>query len=149
MDQLGVSVPHKYHICVWRLPERICAWSHQAVGLEPMCDVMGAPCPHVFLQFVFVLAVSRMATVLFDRPDRFLALARHLVLYATVIGMVGALFLVVFLSCPCCSHNTAYRFGCPAKNSLAVTTLVIATAGPLRTITLGCCWISSRSFRDS
>ena len=36
-----------------------------------------------------------------------------------------------------------------ARNSLAVPTSVMAIAGPLKTSTSGCCWISTRSSRAS
>ena len=52
---------------------------------------------------------------------------RHLVLNVRAQCMFCKLFPIVFLFCPCCSHDTAHRCGHPsARNSLAVPTMVMA-----------------------
>ena len=72
---------------------------------------------------------------------------RHLVLNVCAQCVFCGLLSMVFLFGPCCSHNTAHRFGRPtiSKNSLAVPTLMIAIAGLLKTNTQGRFWISTRS----
>ena len=133
LDQLDVSVLHKHHNCAWRLPEPIRAQLHQDVTPVPMCDLMGAPCSHESSTFVFVCAKSRIRTVLLHLPGHLLVLGflwdfhlpRVPVLWLEnrrkssprhVCGcsMRVLRLLLVFLSFPRCSCDTAQRFSRPS-----------------------------------
>ena len=73
---------------------------------------------------------------------------RRLVMYVAVVCVFCAFPLILctrFVLAILTTRLTDSVDHRSASNALAVETLVITIAGPLRTNTLGCCWISSRS----
>ena len=71
-----------------------------------MSGLVDAPCSHGLWQFSCVLAVSRILTVLIHRPGHLLVLSFW---WNFHLHRVPELCLERF--CPCCSHNTAEKYG--------------------------------------
>ena len=167
LNQLDVSVPHKNHSCAWQLRGYISAWLHRDVTLAPACDLMGVPYFHESSKSVSVSAMFRTRTVLFRLPGHPVLLC---LLGDFYLHQVPELWLGKRRKpsprhvCDCCMHarrvpflvflvlsSQFLRHGSQivdhplAKNTLAVATLVITIAGPLRTDTLDCRRISPRS----
>ena len=108
----------------------------------PACDLTDAPCPHGSSKFVSVFAMSRIRNCGAKNVGNC-----HLVMYVPVVCMLCALLLMFFLSCfAVLTTRLTDSVDHPSTRNthLAVATLVITIAGPLRTNTFGCSRISSR-----
>ena len=138
---------HTHYNCVWRL--RLAPPSRNT-RTDVRSD--GCLCSH---GFVFVLAASEVVTVLFHRPGHLQVLSflwdfhlhlvpelwlvrcrnssRRLVCGCNLSVLRAPSRCVLVLSLLLTTRLTDSVDHPSARNSLAVTTLVIATAGPLRT----------------
>ena len=172
LDQLDVSATHRSTTAVHGgCQDESCAWLHQHVTPGPVGELDGCPIGLMNPRNrVFVSVMSRTSTVLFHLPGHPVLLSVLgdfssileslnwwlekgseiviLVMYVAVIcvfcAVLSHVFLVLsslFLRHDPQTLSTIPRLG----NTLAVATLVITIAGPLRTNTLGCRRISSRS----
>ena len=159
LDQLDVAVSHKHHTC---------AWLHRDVTLVRACDLMDAPCFHGSSKSSSVFAMIRTRTVLFQLPGHPVLLCllgdfhlprvsklwrekrrkvspRHVCDCSMHTRRVPSHVLLV-LSSLFLRHDFTDSVDHPlAKNTLDLAILVITVAGPLRTNTLDCRRISSRS----